>query len=206
MIGSGAGELFALDATTGKQVWARSTGGLPVRGAGDDGNLTAVTLGNAESPGSVLLVIARDGSVKRQVETDKVLGVPAMLGGYVFVPWSNQYVSAFDSVSGEEVARITLREKVSRAWTQSAALYFGELGIFVSTITSKTLRKTELRTSRFPSANCLARRVCSFPEPKKFRRAQTHSTKRVSMRGPPAEKMVRTASTFSASTRRTIAS
>ena len=130
VVGSGGGEVFALDATTGKQLWSRATGGLPVRGAGDDGNLTAVTLGKVDSAGSVLLVIARDGSVKRQVETDKVLGVPAMLGAHVFVPWSNQYVSAYDAVTGEEVGRVTLREKVSRAWTESSALYFGEVGIF----------------------------------------------------------------------------
>jgi outer membrane protein assembly factor BamB len=130
VVGSGGGEVFAVDATTGKQVWTRSTGGLPLRGAGDDGNLTALTLGKPESAGSVLLVIARDGSVKRQVETDKVLGAPAMLGAHAFVPWSNQYVSAFDAVTGEEVARVTLREKVSRAWTESGALYFGEVGIF----------------------------------------------------------------------------
>ena len=130
VVGSGGGEVFALDATTGRQLWSRATGGLPVRGAGDDGNLTAVTLGKIDSAGSVLLVIARDGSVKRQVETDKVLGVPAMLGAHVFVPWSNQYVSAYDAVTGEEVGRVTLREKVSRAWTESSALYFGEVGIF----------------------------------------------------------------------------
>ncbi|HEY2509689.1 MAG TPA: HEAT repeat domain-containing protein, partial [Polyangiaceae bacterium] len=41
---SGGGELFALDAATGRKLWTRPTGGLKVHGAGDDGNLTVVTM------------------------------------------------------------------------------------------------------------------------------------------------------------------
>lgn len=43
VIGSGGGEIFALDATTGTKLWGRPTGGLPLLGAGDDGRLTVVT-------------------------------------------------------------------------------------------------------------------------------------------------------------------
>jgi len=130
VIGSGGGELFALDATTGKKIWARATGGLPVYGAGDDGATTVVTLKRSGGVGSTLLAIARDGSIVRQVESDRVLGIPAAMGGYAFVPWDGQYVSVVDISNGDEPARILLREKTSHAWTVGGALYFGETGIF----------------------------------------------------------------------------
>ncbi|HEX7665870.1 MAG TPA: hypothetical protein VF407_15190, partial [Polyangiaceae bacterium] len=130
VVGSGGGELFALDAATGKKLWARATGGVPVFGAGDDGNITVVTLSRSGGAGSTILAIARDGSVVRQVETDRSLGIPAAMGGYAFVPWDEQYVSVVDMANGDEPARILLREKTSRAWTVGGALYFGEVGIY----------------------------------------------------------------------------
>ena len=130
VVGSGGGELFALDAPTGKRLWARPTGGLKVRGAGDDGFVTVVTMSASNGVGSVLLAVARDGSVVRQIETDRSLGEPAVLGGFAFVPWNNVYVSAIDLANGDEAARVVLREKVSRAWTAQRELYFGEIGIF----------------------------------------------------------------------------
>jgi outer membrane protein assembly factor BamB len=125
VVGSGAGEIFALDAASGKKLWERPTGGLALLGAGDDGNFTAVTL--ARSPGSTLLVVGRDGSMKRQIETEKAIGDPAVIAGVVFVPWANQYVSAIDPTTGEEIGRVTLRDKVSRALSIGGTLYFGEL-------------------------------------------------------------------------------
>ena len=122
---SGGNEVAALDATSGKKLWARPTGGLPLVGAGDDGNLTALSL--SRGAGSTLLIVGRDGSVKRQIETDKTLGDPEVVGGVVFVPWANQYVSAIDAASGDEIGRVTIRDKVSRALTIGGTLYFGEL-------------------------------------------------------------------------------
>lgn len=122
---SGANEVAALDAGSGKKLWARPTGGLPLVGAGDDGDVTALTL--SHGAGSTLLIVGRDGAVKRQLETDKVLGDPAVVGGVVFVPWASQYVSALDATTGEEIGRVTLRDKVSRAVTMGGNLYFGEL-------------------------------------------------------------------------------
>ncbi|MEO8798134.1 MAG: hypothetical protein ABI551_09635 [Polyangiaceae bacterium] len=130
VVGSGGGELFALDAATGKKLWARPTGGLPVYGAGDDGNVTVITLSRSGGSGSTILAIARDGSMVRQVETDQKLGIPAAMGGYAFVPWAGQYVSVVDIANGDEPARILLREKTSRAWTVGGALYFGADGIY----------------------------------------------------------------------------
>jgi outer membrane protein assembly factor BamB len=125
VVASGDGEIAAFDAASGKQLWTRPTGGVPFIGAGDDGENTAITL--SRGGGSTLLVVGRDGSVKSQRETDKALGEPAVLGGIVFVPWANQYVSALDVQSGDEIGRVTLRDKVSRAMSIGGTLYFGEL-------------------------------------------------------------------------------
>ncbi|MBX3202147.1 MAG: PQQ-binding-like beta-propeller repeat protein [Labilithrix sp.] len=122
---SGGNEVAALDAVSGKKLWARPTGGLPLLGAGDDGNVTAITL--SRGAGSTLLIVGRDGSVKRQLETDKAIGDPEVVGGVVFVPWANQYVSAIDAASGDEIGRVTIRDKVSRALAIGGTLYFGEL-------------------------------------------------------------------------------
>ena len=125
VVGSGAGEVFALDAATGRKLWARPSGGAALLGAGDDGTITAVSLSSGKS--STILIVGRDGSVKRQIETDKAIGDPAVVGGIVFAPWSNQYVSAIDASTGDEVGRVVLREKVSRALTIGGGLYFGEV-------------------------------------------------------------------------------
>ena len=123
---SGNNEVAALDAASGKKLWARPTGGLPLLGAGDDGAITAVTL--QRSGGSTLLIVSREGSVKKQIETDKQIGAPAVFGGVVFVPLANQYVSAIDPSSGDEIGRVTLRDKVSRALVVGGSLYFAEHG------------------------------------------------------------------------------
>ena len=122
---SGGKEVAAYDAASGKKLWGRPTGGLPLLGAGDDGNITAVSL--ARGGGSTLLIVGRDGSVKRQIETDKAIGDPAVVAGIVFVPWANQYVSAIDASTGDEIGRVVVRDKVSRALTIGGTLYFGEM-------------------------------------------------------------------------------
>jgi hypothetical protein len=125
VIGSGNSEVFALDATSGKRLWARPTGGVALLGAGDDGTITAVTL--SRGTGSTILVVGRDGSVKNQIETDKSVGDPAVVAGVILVPWQNQYVSAIDATTGNELGRVTLRDKVSRADKIGGAVYFGEV-------------------------------------------------------------------------------
>jgi outer membrane protein assembly factor BamB len=125
VVGSGNGEIFALEASSGRRLWARPSGGVALLGAGDDGTITAVTL--SRGTGSTILVVGRDGSVKRQIETDKAVGDPAVVAGVILVPWSNQYVSAIDAATGDELGRVTLRDKVSRADQIGGAVYFGEV-------------------------------------------------------------------------------
>jgi outer membrane protein assembly factor BamB len=128
VVASGGGEAFALDAKTGSVLWRRPTGGIPLLGAGDDGTVTVVTFRKVGGAGSVLLAVTHDGQVVQQLETDRPLGAPAVLGRLAFVPWSGQYVSVLDLASGDEAARVTLREQTSRAWTQGGSLWFGEVG------------------------------------------------------------------------------
>jgi len=128
VVGSGGGETFALDAASGHLVWKAPTGPLEVVGAGDDGAVTAITLREPGANGSVLLAVARSGDVVQRIETDKPLGIPAVFAHKAFVPWAGEYVSVLDLSSGEEQARVTLRQQTSRAWTEGGALWFGELG------------------------------------------------------------------------------
>lgn len=126
VVGSGDGSLFALDASSGKQLWRVSSKGRALRGAGDDGSLTVASLGNPDGGGSLLLIVARDGSVRLDAEPQVEIGDPAMQGGVAFVPWGNQYVSALEVSSGDEIGRLLLREQVSHAVNVAGTLYFGE--------------------------------------------------------------------------------
>lgn len=123
---SGAGEVVALDAQRGAVLWKRPTGGLALRGVGDDRESTALTFSGPSGSGTTLLVVDRAGHVKRQIETDLEAGTPAVYRGVVFVPWQSQYISAIDIESGEELGRAVLRDKASRAFTSGGRLYFGE--------------------------------------------------------------------------------
>jgi len=128
VVASGGNEAFALDAKSGSVIWRRPTGGIPLLGAGDDGSVTVLTFRKSGGAGSMLLAVAHDGSVVQQIETDRPLGAPAVLGRLAFVPWAGQYVSVIDLSTGDEVARVTLREQTTRAWTQAGSLWFGQNG------------------------------------------------------------------------------
>jgi outer membrane protein assembly factor BamB len=125
VVGKGAGEVFALDARTGAVLWKRAAGGL-LRGAGDDGKTTVVSLMSTTGVGSVVLAVARDGVVVRQIEDEAPIGVPAVADRFAFLPWRGRYVTIYDLGSGEEAARITLTHPTSRAFALGGAIFFGE--------------------------------------------------------------------------------
>jgi outer membrane protein assembly factor BamB len=129
VVGVGGGEIFALEAANGHPLWKRRGGG-ELRGIGDDGKTTVLSLGRASDPASVLLAVAHDGTVLRQLEARPKVGIPAVVGPYAFFPWQNQYVTIYNISTGTEEARLLFREQVSRAFTHGGKLYFGELGLF----------------------------------------------------------------------------
>ncbi len=57
------------------------------------------------------------------------MGFPAVKAGIGFIPWSNQYVTAIDLKSGDEVARLLVREIVTQARNFNGDLWFGEKGL-----------------------------------------------------------------------------
>jgi outer membrane protein assembly factor BamB len=128
VVGLGGGELFALDAATGAPLWRRNAGGR-LRGAGDDGETTVVSLASTTGRGSVVLAIARDGSVIRQIEDPAEIGVPSVIDGYALLPWRGRYVSFYDLRDGEERARLRLERQTTRAFASGGALFVGEEGL-----------------------------------------------------------------------------
>jgi len=129
VVASNAGTLFALDAQSGRQLWSLPIDNRKLRGAGDDGNLTVAVVAG-ENPGkSRFVAVSRTGDVVRSIDSTVDLGFPAVKAGIGFIPWSNQYVSAIDLKSGEEVARLLLREIVTQARNFDGDLWFGEKGL-----------------------------------------------------------------------------
>lgn len=126
VVGSGGGQVFALRASTGALLWARPTGGLELIGAGDDGELTVVTLASASGQSNTVLAINRGGQVQRQLETSKRLGRPAVLRGVAFIPWMERHVTAYDVLLGQEIARLSMKRGVSAAVVGQGALFFGD--------------------------------------------------------------------------------
>jgi outer membrane protein assembly factor BamB len=128
VVGTGGGEIFALDAGTGQRLWVKKAAGA-LRGAGDDGKTTVISLASA-GEGSIILAVTHDGTVLRQLEASPAVGIPAVVGNYAFFPWQGQYVTIYNVATGSEEARLLFREQVSRAFTHGGKLYFGELGLF----------------------------------------------------------------------------
>jgi outer membrane protein assembly factor BamB len=129
VVATSGGKLFALDAKSGKELWSIPSEGRVVRGAGDDGATTVISLGQPAGGGSLLLAVGREGNVRRRIEAEPEIGTPAIQGDVAFVPWQSQYVSAIDLASGDEIGRLLLREQVSHAVNFGGTLYFGERGV-----------------------------------------------------------------------------
>jgi outer membrane protein assembly factor BamB len=128
VVSAGGGEVFALEARTGKLLWSRPSGGR-IRGAGDDGVTTVVSLLPTTGYGSLILAIRRDGSVVRQLEDIEAIGAPAVVGDIVFFPWKGRFLSVYDMPSGDEEARVVFPGGVSRAFALGGAIFAGGVAI-----------------------------------------------------------------------------
>lgn len=125
VVAMGRANVLLLDARSGQRLWELAHGGRTLIGAGDDGQVTALTLSTTGGR-SALVTVDRSGNKLLELPSRRALGTPAVLGGVVFVPWGNQYVSAIEAATGEEVARLLMRDQVTRAMNLGGQLYFGQ--------------------------------------------------------------------------------
>ena len=153
VVGMGDGELFALDARTGTQLWARRASGS-LRGAGDDGHTTVVSLSSKGENATTILVVAHDGRVIRQLEAQPVVGTPAIVGPFAFFPWQPKQLTVYDITSGDEVARLELPAPASSAFTLGGAVFVGE---------SSLHRFDDLAEKRFVSVTAPSRTLPGSP-------------------------------------------
>ncbi|MEO7331203.1 MAG: PQQ-binding-like beta-propeller repeat protein [Minicystis sp.] len=128
VVGLGGGELFALEGRTGKLLWKRNAGGA-LRGIGDDGATTVISLAQTAGTLSTVLAVSHSGQVIRQLEDAAPIGVPAVQGGYAFLPWRGHFVTVQELSTGNELARLRLPGATSRVVTVGGALFFGEDGL-----------------------------------------------------------------------------
>ena len=126
VVATGGDELFALDAKTGQKVWSVPAQGRRLRGAADDGGTTVVSLGGDRPGDSLLLFVDRSGETLFEAEPEPEIGVPGARGGVAFVPFGDQYVAALEIPTGREIARLLMRDLVSRTLNVNGTLYFGE--------------------------------------------------------------------------------
>ena len=125
VVGLGGGTLFALDALSGELLWERKALGT-LRGAADDGETTLVSIASLSGKHSVVLAVARDGKVTRQLYLEATVGSPAVFDAYAFLPWNRETVVVFDLVEGTEAARVVASYPISNARVVDGELYFGE--------------------------------------------------------------------------------
>ena len=184
MVGSGGGEAFALDAKSGAVLWRRPTGGIPLLGAGDDGAVTVVTFRKAGGAGSVLLAVAHDGQVVRQIETEKPLGLARGARA------ARVRARGPGSTCRSSTSRTATRPRARRCASRRAGpgrrpdrSGSGRWGTSASTITSRTPRKGKATTHhRARRASCRERRSSCRSGDKRCRPWPTRPTRCTSTR------------------------
>lgn len=134
LVAHSQGQVFAWDVRTGQERWHVPDHGFSLIGASGDGASVALSLGPGgirQRRGVFLVVDARSGSTRFERTVEQALGVPAMAGGYAFVPWNGQYLTMVDVRAGSERARIRTGDDLfSRAFREGNAVYFGARALY----------------------------------------------------------------------------
>jgi outer membrane protein assembly factor BamB len=137
--------IVGFDLRTGAERFSVSRGAMTLKGADGEGGLVAFVIGQGQ--GTIAkseAILVEGGSVRWRRPIDGLVGVPAVVGNMVLVPWSTQFVSAIDAQSGEEFARVRVHDGViSHAISDAGQIYVGSFhGItrITSSIGSGTLK------------------------------------------------------------------
>lgn len=105
--------VLGYDLRNGERRFEIERGTKVLKGADGEGANVVVALG--EGLGTFAkseVVLVHGGSVSWRRPVEGLVGVPAIAGDSVLVPWSNQFMSAIDTESGHEYARVRVRDGV----------------------------------------------------------------------------------------------
>jgi hypothetical protein len=140
-----ADAIVGFDLRSGARRFSVARGQMSLKGADGEGPLTAFVMGQGQGTfAKSEAVLMRGGSLSWRRPVEGLVGVPAVVGNIVLVPWSNQYLSAVDVESGKELARVRVQDGViAHARNDGGQVYVGSFhGIarVTSSIGSGTLR------------------------------------------------------------------
>lgn len=121
------GRVLGLDVKTGSQRFQFDAGDMHLVGADGAGDRTVIALTSGQGTYARSLVVLFDGETRLWNHTlAHPVGVPALTGDVVLVPWSNQYLSGIDAESGDELSRLRVRGGViSHAFVSGGKVYVG---------------------------------------------------------------------------------
>jgi outer membrane protein assembly factor BamB len=119
--------VVGLDLKTGVSRFQFDTAGMNLVGADGEGDAAVITLGSGQGTFAKARVVFISGGARAWTrELNFPVGVPALVGGVVLIPWSNQYLSGLEASSGNEFARLRTREGViSHAFVSGGHVYAG---------------------------------------------------------------------------------
>ena len=119
--------IIGLDLKTGVQSFQFDASGMHLVGADGDANGCVVALASGQGTFAKSRVAFISGGTRRWTrELDFPVGVPALVGSVVLVPWSNQYLSGLETATGNEFARLRVRDAViSHALVAGGRVYAG---------------------------------------------------------------------------------
>ncbi|MEY4582283.1 MAG: hypothetical protein RL701_6986 [Pseudomonadota bacterium] len=121
--------VYGFDLKLGAPRFQFDAGGMQLVGADGVGDRTviALTLGQGTFARS-RVVFMRGGTRAWEHGLEAPVGVPALSGDVVLVPWSSQYLTGLDAESGVEFARLRVRKGViSHAFVSRGQVYVGSL-------------------------------------------------------------------------------
>ena len=119
--------IIGLDLKSGTQSFQFDAGDMHLVGADGEGAVcvVALTAGQGTMAKSRVALVS-NGSRRWTRDLSSSVGVPAVAGNVVLVPWSNQYLSGLEVGNGDEFARLRVRDGViSHALVTAGHTYAG---------------------------------------------------------------------------------
>ncbi|MCH2108418.1 MAG: hypothetical protein MK135_03755 [Polyangiaceae bacterium] len=122
--------VYVLDLRTGTERFRFSAENKRLEGIGSDGEYSIFLLVDPHhSLADELVVTDQKGKVLHRAQTKSRLGTPAAQGGIGLVPWSRQYISAFQLKDGKALGKILVRDGIHRISTHQADIFVWGRGV-----------------------------------------------------------------------------